>query len=348
MRLVDRRLRLVCLWMAISGLAPVARAQTPPGWPAGVSEIRVVSTADRTEQPSLVWSPDTTEARPLLVGLHTWSGDYLQTSNGPAFARWCMERGWHCVFPNFRGPNRTVAAMGSDLAVQDIVDAVAHVRRTRRVDADRIYLVGASGGGHMALLMAGRHPEIWAGVSAWVGISDVAAWHAEHVKDGVPDNYARDIEAVLGGPPDTGARQDNARRRSPLAWLHLAGRVPLDINHGIHDGRTGSVPFRHSLLAFNAVAAPADRLDPPGIASYYDTQQRPSGWPAAAPDPLYGRRPVQFRRVSDNARITLFEGGHEILYTPALNWLAAQRRGAPAVWTIASPIAFDAESASGR
>ena len=129
-------------------------------------------------------------------------------------------------------------------------------------------------------------------------------------------------------------------KRSPLTWLSRATQVPLDINHGVHDGRTGSVPFPHSLLAFNCLAAEEDRLPEQEIASYYETQQRPQGWSTPGADPLYGSKTVMFRKISGNARVTLFDGGHEILYLPSLNWLARQRKGQPAVWKIenASPI----------
>ncbi|HCN77563.1 MAG TPA: prolyl oligopeptidase [Verrucomicrobiales bacterium] len=325
-----------------------AFTQLPSAWPDGVGEILVKSTADGTEQPALAWSPRTAEARPLLVGLHTWGGDYKQTSNGPVFARWCMERGWHFVFPHFRGPNRTPEAMGGNLAVQDIADAVAWMKKTRRVDEARVYLIGASGGGHMAMLMAGRHPEIWAGVSAWVGISDIAAWHAEHLKDGMPDNYAKNIESALGGPPDSEQRLADARRRSPLTWLHQARGVNLDISHGIHDGRSGSVAFRHSLHAFNAVVPEADRLPLAEIAAYYETMQRPANWPAPEPDPVFEPKSVLFRKTSGNTRVTLFEGGHEILKTPGLNWLAAQQRGKPAVWEIKEVFKIQGGTEAGR
>lgn len=329
--------------------ASLLHAKPPAaGWPEEVSLIRIRSTADGSEQPAMTWSPKVEENRPLLVGLHTWSGDYRQAANGATFARWCMEQGWHFVFPNFRGPNLSPEALGSDLAVQDIVDAVNHLCQTQPVDANRVYLIGASGGGHMAMLMAGRHPHLWAGVSAWVGISDVAAWHAEHLKNGKPDNYAKNIEAALGGPPDTPERLASARQRSPLTWLQGARGVNLDLHHGVHDGRSGSVPFRHSLHAFNAVAAEADRLDPEQIEAFYATQQRPQGWAAAAPDPLYNGVPLHFRRQSGQVRVTLFEGGHQILYTPGLNWLAAQRRGQPAVWEVDTVIPVDADTASGR
>lgn len=316
------------------------QADAPKGWQPEINEIRIHSTADQSEQPALTWSPDVKEARPLLVGLHTWGGDYKQASNGHVYAQWCLDRGWHFVYPHFRGPNKTSAAMGSDLAVQDIVDAVEYLKKTQSVDSSRIYLIGASGGAHMSMMMAGTHPEIWAGVSAWCGISDIPAWHADHVKNGVADHYAQNIESALGGPP-VGELLKEGIHRSPLTFLEHAKTVPLDLNHGIHDGRLGSVPFRHSLLAFYQVAeTPLNRDD---IFSYYETEQRPTTWAAPQPDALYGSKAVKFRAVSGNARITLFDAGHEILYTPSLNWLAQQRKGQPAVWTIDTPIPVEAD-----
>lgn len=325
-----------------------ASAQQSSSWLEKREKISIKSTVDGSEQPALAWSPEGNEARPLLVGLHTWGGDFQQASNGPVFARWCMERGWHFIFPHFRGPNLTPEAMGSDLAVQDIADAVAWMKQHRQVDEARVYLIGASGGGHMSMLMAARHPELWAGVSAWVGISDIAAWHAEHVKGGKADNYAKNIEAALGGPPDSEKRLADARRRSPLTWLHAARGVNLDIVHGIHDGRTGSVPFRHSLLAFNAVVPEDERLSVAEIAQFYETQERPLGWAVPEPDMLFGERALHFRKISGNTRVTLFEGGHEILYTPGLNWLAAQRRGQAAVWQVREIIPVHADTQSGK
>jgi len=307
-----------------------------PGWPEQVQKIEVTSSADHTPQPALFHAPaDHGQPRPLLVGLHTWSGDYTQAVNGSTYAAWAMQNGWAFVYPNFRGPNHTPVALGSDLAVQDIVDAVNHAKTATAIDPQRIYLIGVSGGGYMALLMAGRHPEIWAGVSAWCGITDVAQWHRDHVKVGKPDKYAQNIEAALGGPPDTPERQADARQRSPLTWLAKASAVPLDIAAGLHDGRTGSVPYTHSLLAFNAVAT--DKLDPQAIADYYTNQTLPKGWPAPEPDALYTHWPPVFRATSGNTRVTIFQGTHEIVYAPALNWLAQQRKGQPAVWKIDHP-----------
>jgi dienelactone hydrolase len=293
------------------------------------------------------YTPTADGKKPLLVGLHTWSSNYASAGGDVVYAEWCIAQGWAFVHPDFRGPNWTPPALGSDRAVQDIVEAVAWAKKQTQVDESRIYLIGVSGGGHMALLMAGRHPEIWAGVSAWCGIVDIAQWHAEHQQGGKSDKYAQNIEAALGHAP--AADDPQARQRSPLTHLKAAATVPLDIAHGILDGRQGSVPFRHALHAFNAIVPPADRFSETDIQQYYATQKLPTGWSPAAPDPTYAPWTTLFRKTSHNTRITLFSGGHEIIHQAALNWLAHQRQGQPPVWDLRDFIKLDpAASASGK
>jgi len=310
--------------------------QAVKGYPRGVLDIRYVSTADDSEQPALFWKPeDLSEKRPLLVALHTWSSDYLQAGGEAKYAEWCQRAGWVFIHPNFRGPNKTPEALGSELAVADILSAVDYARDNAAIDESRIYCIGVSGGGHASLLMAGRAPELWAGVSAWCGISDIAAWHQQ--RSGTKQaGYAKHIEMSLGGAPDSPARRADAARRSPNTWLPNAAGVNLDINHGVHDGRTGSVPFTHSLHAWNAVVEkkrPDAALSDEAVDTFYDSRKSPD--PAPAADPLYpqDQQPV-FRRSADNTRVTIFEGGHEILHEAALNWLAAQRKGQPAKWQV--------------
>jgi pimeloyl-ACP methyl ester carboxylesterase len=278
------------------------------------------------------YAPSSAEKKPLLVGLHTWSSQYSSAGGDAVYAEWCIAQRWAFVHPHFRGPNKTPEAMGSDRAVQDVVEAVAWAKQQTNVDPDRIYLVGVSGGGHMAMQMAGRHPEIWAGVSAWAGISDIAQWHADHLKQGKPDRYAQEIEASLGHVP--GKDDPEAWKRSPLSSLKNSASVPLDINHGIHDGRSGSVPFLHALRAYNACVPEPSRLSGKAMVEFYETQKLPSDWPAASPDASYGTWKPIFRAKSGNTRLTIFEGGHEIVHQAALNWLAKQRRGKPAVWDV--------------
>ena len=115
-----------------------------------------------------------------------------------------------------------------------------------------------------------------------------------------------------------------------MSWLSNASGVPLDINHGIDDGRTGSVPFTHSLYAWNEIVPDSQKLSEKSIDHFYESQQSPEAPPAA--DALYGKRQPVFRRAHENTRITIFQGGHEIIHLAALNWLAAQQKGQPTNW----------------
>jgi pimeloyl-ACP methyl ester carboxylesterase len=270
-------------------------------------------------------------AAPLLVGLHSWSADYKQVGAPRCrYGPWCIKNKWAFIGPNFRGPNRTPQATGSQLVVDDIVSAVQYARKTANVDESRIYLVGASGGGHAALLLAGRAPKIWAGVSAWVGISDLKAWHAQCIK--AKRRYAGEIEKSCGGPPGKSAAVDlEYKNRSPLTWLpkaKLAG-VPMDINAGINDGHRGSVPISQSLRAFNALADPTDRISDADIAYMVEKAAIPAHLQKKLSDPSYGTKIPLLRKTSGRARITIFKGGHEIISAAALTWLSQQKKSAP-------------------
>ena len=310
---------ILILLLAISAIA------APKGWPKEVQEIKYPSKADNTRQPALFYAPaGQGEPRPLLVGLHTWSSDYRQ--NNSPYGKWCIEQKWNFIHPNFRGPNRRPEATGSELVVADILSAVEFAKKNGAVDETRIYLVGASGGGYAALLMAGRAPEVWAGVSAWVPILDLAQWHAHTSKRKM--KYASEIENSIGGKPVPGSEAAaEAMKRSPVTYLARAKGVALDINAGITDGHNGSVPISHSLEAFNLLAAAKDRLSAKQITEFVRTAKVPQSITDAVPvDKTYGAKRVLFRRQSGTARVTIFQGGHEIIPVAALHWLAKQQR----------------------
>ena len=136
---------------------------------AAFSEARIKSTLDQTMQPAKWYEAGhVKEPAPLLILLHSWSNDYNLKGYGEDALALCAKRGWAMMMPHFRGPNKNPSACASPLAVQDVLDAVAFAKAQRPIDARRIYIVGTSGGGHMALMMASKAPKVFAGVSAWV------------------------------------------------------------------------------------------------------------------------------------------------------------------------------------
>ena len=293
----------------------------------------ILGTSDGTRQPLYWYSPETEKPVPLVVALHTWSASCRWSSPAKTVADWCKERGWAMVYPNFRGPNSRPEACGSDLAVQDIVDAVAWAKRTRAIDGDCVYIIGASGGGHMSLLMAGRHPELFAGAVAFCPISDLARWHGDSIAR--KNGYARMMEASCGGLP--AARSDEYAHRSPLTFLSSArtANLPVYIATGIHDGHSGSVPVGHAIRAYNALADSGDRVSETEIAAIESDEKVPDALAFRGRDPFYPEKMrIHLRRTSANVRLTLFEGGHAGNFRAGLDFLSRQRRGAPADMTL--------------
>jgi len=291
-------------------------------------KILVTSKADGSQQPSYLIVPEGFDPKgpavPLLVSLHTWSHNVEQRHKG--FEEGAEKRGWLFLLPDFRGRNERPEACGSPLAQQDILDAVDWVLAHYPVDPKRIYLCGLSGGGHMSMLMAGRYPDRWTAVSAWVGISDLRKWHEFQATS----HYGEMLRACCGGAPgDSPAVDEQYRLRSPITWIARAKDLPLDLAAGVHDGHKGSVPVRQTIEAFNAVAQ-AQGL--PGV-SEEEIQQisRPDGRldkPQASDQPEKSDvgRAIYLRRTAGKARVTIFEGGHQRLDAAALEWLSQQSK----------------------
>ena len=308
-----------------------------------IQNVTYLSRLDGTMQPALFVPARSSEPRPLAVCLHTWSADLTQ--NPAKYFERTAVRDWHCIYPLFRGPNWTPEACGSDLVVSDLECAVEFVRSHYALDEERIYLVGGSGGGHGTLLLAGRRPDIWAAASAWCPISDVAEWHRFCKSAG--QRYDEHIRLACGGDPQQSEEAfAQAMHRSPVSYLAAAkDRCIVDIGTGIHDGHRGSVPVSQSVWAFNLLAEPEDRIAEEDIEFMVRTEKIPEHLRyTGAPDPAYGPFEVLLRRTSALARLTLFEGAHDLLPEPAFGFLERQRRGAAPVW--ASGDVFDPRDTS--
>jgi len=298
--------RAVVATFALSGQSSSEKTPAPKS-----KEIRYKSSADQSEQPAMFYAPASETPVPLIVALHTWSGNYKQKYHR-AIEKWCIEHGWAYIHPDFRGPNNRPEATGSGLVVADIVSAVEYAKKTAKIDNSAIYLVGTSGGGYTALVMAGHHPEMWAGVSAWVPISDLAAWHAQ-------GKHVDALESSCGGAPgDSPAVDAEYAKRSPLTHLKNAKGTTLHISAGIRDR---IVPISHSLLAFNQVAAAEDQVSEEDIRFFVETAKVPPKLDADLSDPTYGQKQPLFRRESGNATVTIFDGGHQLIATAATAWI---------------------------
>lgn len=204
-------------------------------------ELHIKSSLDDSLQPSLFYSAESMEKRPLLVGLHTWSADrFNQIKKMLPYAK---IYNFNLLLPEFRGRNlmtnpKCTEACGSIYAKQDIIDAVDFCVENENVDADNVFLLGASGGGHMALLMAGYRPEYFKGIGAFVGITDLKKWSEENL------NYREHIFACCNHD------EEEMAKRSPMNYIDAIAQSNLKIFHGKYDS---SVPVSHSIRLFNAI-----------------------------------------------------------------------------------------------
>lgn len=304
--------------------------------------VRIASSSDGALQPCWFYAPPEKAGSkvPLVVGLHTWSGDWGSVKSYRSALNEAVKRGWAMVGPDFRGPNSTPEACGSDLAVQDVVDAIEFAKSNANIDPARIYIIGGSGGGHMTLLMLGRHPDIFAAGAAFCPITDLARWHADSLLDhpGRVGKYARMLEASCGGTP--AQKAEEYAKRSPLIWIgrvRSAG-VPTYICTGIHDGWTGSVPVGHSIRAYNALADVKDRISEKDIQSIEESQRIPEELDGGdKKDAFYGQKMrIHLRRTSGTARLTIFEGGHGGNFPAGFDFLSRQVKARAVDWTIPS------------
>ena len=323
MMAIIRNMRLFFLvFGSMIGLGTPCAAQLGPEWPSGSRVDSIPSTYDGSLQPVLLRVVPGDAPRPLVVSLHSWSGDYLQKDT---LAHLAAARGYHYVHPNFRGANRHPQACGSPAAIQDIDDAITYLRRMAAVDTAAIHVVGASGGGH-ATMMAYLHTrQPVRTFSAWVGISDMEAWFYQCQARGL--RYAGEIAAVTqsqpAGPGVWTLDVAQARRRSPLHLpVPIAGRAgsTLYLYAGIHDGYEGSVPISHTLHFFNKVVmafAPDDQealIPEPSIQTML--RERQYAWPEE--EWIEGREVHFHKAFRELVEVTIFEGGHEMLPQTAL------------------------------
>ncbi|WP_051231620.1 alpha/beta hydrolase family protein [Stutzerimonas azotifigens] len=295
-----------------------------------VEQIEVPSSADGSAQKALYYDSGSEQEKPLLLVLHSWSTNYLQNIDIP-IAQFAVANDWVFMHPDFRGQNDgRPESTGSKLAISDMEDALDYAREHANIDESRIYLLGYSGGAMNALHLASRHPDVFAGVSIWVPVYDLVSWHAWN--EAQQAKYAGEIAEACGGAPEEGSEAyDACVERSPRTYVpDAAGKLRILIAHGIGDQ---TVPPDQALHVFNDLAEEEDRIPQEQIDQVLETREIP---PALSERSTHDR--YQFPRFAEAdadillhlqsgpAELVLFDGEHDMLYRPGLDWLAEQHR----------------------
>ena len=279
-------------------------------WPSGYTKISVRSSLDGDMQPAYFRRSKGVGKKPLIVSLHTWSGDYAQSDK---LTKIVTELNFNYIHPNFRGPNYTEKAMGSEYVIQDIDDAITFAIQNGNVDQKQIYVVGASGGGYATLLTYCKSKFNINTFYSWVPISDIKNWYYE--SQGRGNKYAQHILDATHSDhdnPDT----TEMKKRSPMYMGINQGLRHLERIHifaGVHDGYTGSVPVTHSMDFFNKVSATFgdhSKIRPNERAEILkDTRLEAND----KSDAHIGDHKIWLKKETPHASITLFEGGHEMV-----------------------------------
>ena len=220
------------------------------GWPDECRIVEIRSSADGSVQKARFYASATKTNAPLIVSLHTWSGDYNQED---PLAGEIIQRGWNYIHPDFRGPNIRPEAGGSDLVIADIEEAIDYALRNSEADPADVHIIGVSGGGYATLAAYMKIGYPVRSFNAWAAISDLEAWYDECRSRKL--KYAGDLENVTTGGTHFDATE--ARRRSPIHMSFPATRrdgACLNIYAGINDGYSGSVSITHSINFFNKIA----------------------------------------------------------------------------------------------
>ncbi len=287
-----------------------------------VRRISIRSSADGSAQPALYYDSGSDRPKPLLVALHSWSFGYTQPTSIP-YALWAVQNDWVFIHPDHRGRYNRPEATASELALRDVLDALDYALSNADIDRSRIYLAGFSGGAMTALILAGRYPHLWTAVSAWVPIYSLVDWYAHIVRNDPKRHYVRDIIRSCGGPPWPGSRAAaECDRRSPSTYLGglRDSELKIYLAAGVFDDL---VPPAHSLRAFNALVPDQERLPLDEMQLVLSVEEPKNDFKSRLYDEAGA--PLLFEKESGNVTLALFDGGHDLLFNPALYWLSRQR-----------------------
>jgi dienelactone hydrolase len=281
--------------------------------------IEIPSSLDDSLQKAYFYKTTSPTPQPLIISLHTWSGDYTQQD---PLAEQVAAKNWNYIHPDFRGPNNTFKACGSPWVISDIEDAITFAIQEGHVDTTEIHIIGVSGGGFATTLMYMKTQHPVKSFSAWVPITNLVDWYYESLGRG--NQYADHIWQATRS--DSTLNLSEAKKRSSYFMdtpVRQRSKSKLTLYAGIHDGYTGSVPITQSINFYNKLVK---ETDPSEVSAIVPTETilqlvTKRNYPGNSSGEILGDRPVIFQKHFRNIHLILFEGGHEMLSDIALEAL---------------------------
>ncbi|MBO1001391.1 dipeptidyl aminopeptidase/acylaminoacyl peptidase [Pseudogracilibacillus auburnensis] len=146
-----------------------------------------------------------------------------------------LNRGYTIFAPNFRGStgygSSFVKLVERDWGHGPRLDCVAGIEwlfGQKITNRNKLFLIGGSFGGYMALLLHGRHPEYFKAVVDMLGVSNLFTF-----VESIPDHWSTKVERWLGDPVRD---KDRFRRDSPITYLDGMTK-PMLVIQGAKDPR---------------------------------------------------------------------------------------------------------------
>jgi pimeloyl-ACP methyl ester carboxylesterase len=175
---------------------------------------------------------------PILIcghGYHETVADMNTADNN--LTRWAR-LGYFIIAVEGRGNNGSSGVQDdAGRETMDVYDALQYVitNHSDKVVVDRISLLGFSGGGASALLMATRYPDLFQSATDFFGISDWSAWYTQE-----PARQAA-LVSDIGGTPAAKPDEYAARKTIESLATNFQGYLTM-----FHDADDASVEVSHS------------------------------------------------------------------------------------------------------
>ena len=169
---------------------------------------------------------------PTIVALHPGFGTAADFSDVAISFR---DHGYLAFCPDYRGSGKSEGK--PELAkgeVDDVINGIRYLKSKGLVDNNRIGLFGQSHGAAVAMIVAGRYPEVKAVVEA-AGFTDLASayeYHTNKPGDLTIKKLLMSYYSVIGGTPDE-VPQEYAVR-SAVNYVQSI-KAPIMIFHGAKD-----------------------------------------------------------------------------------------------------------------
>jgi esterase/lipase len=284
-------------------------------WSNDFKIIDIISSQDDMVQKCFSYKSQSEQPKPLVISLHTWSGDYSQKD---PLANLCKAKDLNYLHPNFRGSNNTKEACCSDLVISDIDDAITFALNNFNVDSTKIYIIGFSGGGYTTLCTYLKSKHKIAAFSAWASITDLNAWYNQSLER--ENDYNKDILNCTESKTILNIKA--AKQRSPLYWETTKQKLNtqrLSIFAGVRDGIEGSVPITHSINFYNKLLTDLKVKDSTKFVTQLEREHLRDTKISKNNLGKIGNRSVLLKKTFNDLSLTIFDGHHEILSAYALD-----------------------------